>query len=195
MFDRGRKGAPEQLQALGYHPVVRPSPALLSFEEPRVGEDLQVVTHRGLTQPKGFCQVADARLRPFRVRDQTQEAKAGGISHHSQRCSYLLRLVRAEGSPQHLGAALLGDDLDELHGDILTNVDASVNVSSSVDVKEVPAWTSAWMAAARRTAARRAAARYRGPPGSHRAATLYPMMEERMSALTEAMSVLPVEQR
>jgi hypothetical protein len=91
------------------------------------------MTDGRLAQAQRGGEVADARLGTFGVRDQAQKPKTGGICDHSKRCRHLLGLCRAERSRENLGAALLRDDLDEFHSDILTMVDASVNVSMPVD--------------------------------------------------------------
>jgi hypothetical protein len=91
------------------------------------------MTDGRLAQTQRCREVADARLGTLCVRDQAQEPKTGGICDHSECCRHLLGLSRAERGRENLRAALLRDDLDEFHADILTMVDASVNISTPVD--------------------------------------------------------------
>jgi hypothetical protein len=106
---------------------------LLSLEESGVCQDLQVMADRRLTELQRRCEVANACFAAVSRRDEAEKTETGRIGYHSECCRHLFGLCPAERSRKDLGAALLGDDLDELHGDILTTVDAYVNVSTLVD--------------------------------------------------------------
>ena len=56
---------PQQFEAFRNESKVRPPPALLAFYQSRVCEDLQVVAHGGLPEPKRLREVARACLASF----------------------------------------------------------------------------------------------------------------------------------
>jgi hypothetical protein len=92
-----------------------------------------MVAHGGLGQAKWGREVADACLAVGARTDETQEAQPSGVRENTKRTGEPLRLVLAERSGENLRTTLRIDDDDLSHDFILTNVDASVNVSTFID--------------------------------------------------------------
>jgi hypothetical protein len=92
-----------------------------------------MVAHGRLGQAEWGREVADACLAAGARTDETQEAQPSGIRENAKRTGEPLRLVLAERSGEDLRATLRVDDGDLSHDVILTNVDASVNVSTLID--------------------------------------------------------------
>ena len=73
-------------ERLGDDAKVRPPTPLLTLEETRLCEDLQVVTHGRLAQPQRLCEVAHARFSSRLRLDQAEQPEARGIGKDAE-CS------------------------------------------------------------------------------------------------------------
>jgi hypothetical protein len=92
-----------------------------------------MVAHGRLGQAKWCREVADASFAVGARTDETQEAQPSGVRENTKRTGEPLRLVLAERSGEDLRATPRIDDGDLSHHVILTNIDASVNVSTPID--------------------------------------------------------------
>ena len=96
-----------------------------------------MVAHRRLRKTHRLDEVADASL-TFGCRpDQAQELEPRGIGQHPQRTGKPIGFLAVQRRGKHLRAALGVDRLDQLHEEILTFIDGTVNVSIAIDTKEV----------------------------------------------------------
>jgi hypothetical protein len=104
---------------------------LLPVDESGVGEDPKVMAHRWLRYPDGGGEVTYAGFR--RAREKAHDLETYGIGKDAERFRHAAGLIGGErGRPQRGATRVqLGDLLP--HGDILTTVDASVNVSTRID--------------------------------------------------------------
>jgi hypothetical protein len=104
---------------------------LLAIDESGVGEDAKVMANRWLRHADGGGEVTHARFRS--AREKTHELETYGIGEDAQRLCHASRLIgRKRRGPQRRATRVqLGDLLP--HSDILTMVDACVNVSTRID--------------------------------------------------------------
>jgi hypothetical protein len=104
---------------------------LLAVDESGVGEDAKVMAHRWLGHADGGGEVTHAGFRG--AREKAHDLETYGIGKDAERLRHAAGLMGGERRRPKRGATRvqLGDLLP--HGDILTTVDACVNVSTRVD--------------------------------------------------------------
>ncbi len=91
------------------------------------------MAHRRLREPERGGEVANTRF-AVRVRsDQAQESKSSRVGKYAERSCEPHRLLLSKRGRQNLRTTLGIDESDLAHGEILTVVDVSVNVSSDID--------------------------------------------------------------
>jgi hypothetical protein len=112
---------------------IGPATTLLSFNQARVGEYLQMVAHGRLRKPEWPSEVADARFAVGMSADQAEQSEACGVGEHAKGGGELVRGLLSEGLGEHLRAAGCIDRLNQLHENILTAIDVSVNVSTAIN--------------------------------------------------------------
>src|SRR5690625_6605384 len=122
----------EGVEGLGDDGVVGPLAALVSGEQPGVGEDLEVVGDGGLGQVNWLGEVADACLPSLVGGDDGEQAQAGGVGQGLEHRCEVARLAVREGLADERGAAdgrKLGRVLDRRHAPMIarrfTPVDAA----------------------------------------------------------------------
>jgi hypothetical protein len=104
---------------------------LLAFDESGVGEDAKVMANRWLRHADGGGEVTHARFRS--AREKAHDLETYGIGKDAERLRHAACLVgRKRRGPQRGATRVQLGDLPP-HGDILTAVDACVNVSMPVD--------------------------------------------------------------
>ena len=91
-----------------------------------------MVAHRGLREPDGGRQFADACLAVRVSTEDAQQPESRRVGQDAESGRQSLCFSFIQGFGKELGAALGVDRLDELHDVILTAVDTSVNVSTLV---------------------------------------------------------------
>jgi hypothetical protein len=104
---------------------------LLTVDESGVGEDAKVMAHRWLGHADGGGEVTHAGFRG--AREKAHDLETYGIGKDAERLRHAAGLMGGERRRPKRGATRvqLGDLLP--HGDILTTVDAYVNVSTRID--------------------------------------------------------------
>jgi hypothetical protein len=104
---------------------------LLAVDESGVGEDAKVMANRWLRHADGGGEVTHARFRG--AREKTHDLEAYGIGKDAKRFRHAVGLIGRERRRPQRGATRveLGDLFS--HSDILTTVDACVNVSTPID--------------------------------------------------------------
>ena len=108
----GERG-PKQFEGLGVHAEEGPSAALLTLDEPCVGQHPEVVAHGRLRQAERLGQVADARF-PFSAgADDAQETESCRIGEHPEGCGEEIGIRLVERFREHRRAACGVDRLDE----------------------------------------------------------------------------------
>jgi hypothetical protein len=104
---------------------------LLAVDESGVGEDAEVMANRWLRHADRGGEVTHAGFRG--AREKTHDLETHRIGKDAERLRHAASLIGRERRRSQRGATRvqLGDLLP--HGDILTTVDACVNVSTPVD--------------------------------------------------------------
>lgn len=121
----------DEAQRFGSEPVESPPPSLLAVDDSGVGEDAKVMANRWLRHADGGREVTHARFRS--AREKAHDPETYGIGKDAERLRHAARLVgRKRRGPQRGATRIQLGDLPP-HGDILTAVDACVNVSTPVD--------------------------------------------------------------
>ena len=121
----------DESQRLGSETVESPPPSLLAVDESGVGEDAKVMANRWLRHAHGGGEVAHACFRG--AREKAHDLEAYGIGKDAKRLRHPVGLIgRKRRGPQRGATRVqLGDLLP--HNDILTTVDAYVNISTRID--------------------------------------------------------------
>lgn len=126
----------QPLDLLRFDAVVGPASPLLTAQQARFVQHLEMVADCGLGQPEGPGELRLAHLAAGVIGDQAEDPETSRVGERTQRLRQLLGLLLIERREEQRRAAFGSppDGPDVGHPHILTQIDIPANISIAIDI-------------------------------------------------------------